>query len=89
VPPEVIIHPSGVISIPLGGVFQITCEPKGVPYPVIEWRHNHQVVTSTNDAKRRLMVEVKHYDMAGLIECIADNGFGEPASANLRLLVLC
>lgn len=88
-PPEVIIFPSGVMNITLGGIFQITCEPKGVPYPIITWRHNNQVVTNTHDSNRRLTVEVKHYDMAGFIECVADNGVGEPASNGLLILVNC
>jgi len=77
------------MNITLGGIFQITCEAKGVPYPIISWRHNNQKVTNTDDSNRRLTVEVKHYDMAGNIECVADNGVGEPASNGLLLLVQC
>ncbi|CAG9805751.1 unnamed protein product [Chironomus riparius] len=87
VPPEVITYPAGFMNITLGGIFQITCEAKGVPYPIISWRHNNQKVTNTDDSNRRLTVEVKHYDMAGNIECVADNGVGEPASNGLVLLV--
>lgn len=88
VPPEVITYPTGVMNITLGGIFQITCEAKGVPYPIISWEHNKQKVTNTDDSNRRLTVEVKHYDMTGLIECIAENGVGT-ASSGLLLLVHC
>lgn len=77
------------MNVTLGGIFQITCEPKGVPYPMIKWEHNRQKVTNTQDSERRLIVEVKHYDMAGPIECIADNGVGPAASSGLLLLVNC
>lgn len=89
VAPEVITYPSGIMNITLGGIFQITCEPRGVPYPIISWQHNNQKVTNTDDSNRRLTVEVKHYDMAGDVECLADNGVGEPASSGVRLIVYC
>lgn len=89
VAPEVITYPMGLMNVTLGGIFQITCEPKGVPYPMISWRHNGQKVTNTDDSNRRLTVEVKHYDMAGPIDCVADNGVGEPASNGIIMLVHC
>lgn len=74
----------------LGAIFQITCEPRGVPYPVLSWLHNGRATTNTDDSSnRRLTVEVKHYDMAGRIECVADNGVGEPASSGIIMLVHC
>jgi Immunoglobulin domain len=89
VSPEVITYPSGVMNVKLGGIFQITCEPKGVPYPAITWRHNNKIVTNTDQNSRRLTIEVKHYDMGGPIECVADNKVGEPASSGIFLLVNC
>jgi hypothetical protein len=90
VEPEVITFPAGIMNVTLGAIFQITCEPKGVPYPIISWYHNGRHVTNTYDGERRLTVEVKHYDMAGRIECIANNGVGkEPKSAGVFLIVNC
>lgn len=78
------------MNVTLGGIFQITCEPKGVPYPIISWLHNGKTVTNTDDgSNRRLTVEVKHYDMAGPIECIADNGIEPTASSGIVMLVNC
>lgn len=88
VEPEVITYPSGIMNVTLGAIFQITCEPKGVPYPIISWYHNNVHVTNTYDGERRLTVEVKHYDMAGTIECRATNGVGAyPKSAGIQLIV--
>lgn len=82
--------PAGTMNVTLGAMFQITCEPKGVPYPIISWYHNGRHVTNTYDGERRLTVEVKHYDMAGKIECVANNGVGrEPKSAGVLLIVNC
>lgn len=77
------------MNVTLGGIFQITCEPKGVPYPMVSWLHNGRAVTNTDNSRRRLTVEVKHYDMSGPIECVADNGVGQPAISGLVMLVHC
>lgn len=78
------------MNVTLGAMFQIVCEPKGVPYPIISWFHNGVHVTNTYDGERRLTVEVKHYDMAGRIDCVANNGVGsEPKSAGILLIVNC
>lgn len=90
VEPEVITFPTGTLNVTLGALFQITCEPKGVPYPIISWYHNGMHVTNTYDGERRLTVEVKHYDMAGRIDCVANNGVGNtPKSAGILLIVNC
>lgn len=90
VEPEVITFPAGTMNVTLGAIFQITCEPKGVPYPILAWFHNGVHVTNTHDGDRRFTVEVKHYDMAGRIECVANNGVGkEPKSAGVLLIVNC
>lgn len=88
--PQVITYPSGEMNVTLGAIFQIICEPKGTPYPIVSWYHNGVHVTNTYDGERRLTVEVKHYDMAGNIECRATNGVGiEPKSAGVLLIVNC
>lgn len=82
-------YPTGTMTAVLGALFQITCEAKGVPYPIISWYHNNVHVTNTYDGERRLTVEVKDYEKAGRIECVANNGVGEPKSAGILLIVNC
>lgn len=91
VPAEALAFPSGEMNVTLGAIFQITCEVKGVPFPYITWLHNNRPVTNTYpDDERRLLVEVKHYDMAGPIKCVAKNGVGEePAVDGVTLIVHC
>lgn len=88
--PTVISVPSGTVELNIGSVFEIVCEPRGVPYPIISWRHqgrtDHQLPLTNNT--RRLLVEVRDHEMAGRIECVATNGKGE-ATAGVDLLVLC
>lgn len=82
--------PSGTVELNVGAVFEIVCEPRGVPYPIVTWRHHgrtdHQLAVTNNS--RRLLVEVRDRQMAGRIECAASNGVGE-AVAGVDLLVLC
>lgn len=88
--PTVLSVPSGTVELNVGGVFEIVCEPRGVPYPLITWRHNgrndHRLAASNNS--RRLLVDVTDRKMAGRIECVATNDLGE-ATAGVDLLVLC
>lgn len=82
--------PSGIVEQNIGAVFEIVCEPRGVPYPIVTWRHhgrNEHQLSITNNS-RRLLVEVRDRQMAGRIECVAKNGVGE-ATASVDLLVLC
>lgn len=89
VAPTVISLPTGVIERPLGSIFEIVCEPKGVPYPLLQWQHNGVNVTNTYDNKRHYLVDIQSYDFAGKIECIANNGVGEPAVTGITLIVSC
>lgn len=65
------------------------CETKGIPSPAISWRHNGKNKSNTYENNRRLLVEIKDYTIAGPIECIANNGVGDPAVAGIVLVVLC
>lgn len=76
------------MNVTIGAIFQITCETKGVPHPVIRWIHNGQPVTMPNNEIRRYTVEVKQYDMAGVIECVAENDSGKKSSG-ITLVVNC
>lgn len=88
VAPDVKIYPTGVVNVTVGAIFQAVCETKGVPPPIIRWKHNGQRVVLPNNDRRRYLVHVKHYNMAGLVECVADNGVGIK-SVGLQLVVNC
>lgn len=88
VAPDVEIFPSGIMNVTMGAIFQVVCRTKGVPYPQIRWEHNGQRVILPNTESRYYTVKVTRYDMAGLIECIAENGVGTK-SVGLSLVVNC
>lgn len=88
-PPSVISSPSGRIEVKLGSVFEIVCEARGIPHPIISWRQNGQSSSTRLENTRRKLVEVSDRSMAGLIECTATNGVGHAAVAGVDLVVLC
>ena len=78
-----------MIEVKVGSIFEIVCEAKGIPHPIITWRKQGQSSSDHLDNTRRLLVEVKSRDQAGAIECVATNGVGEPAVAGIDMIVLC
>lgn len=73
----------------LGTVFEIVCEARGIPHPVISWNYfGHTAPTHLENSRRRL-IEVNDRQMAGKIECIATNGVGQPATAGVDMIVQC
>lgn len=83
-----ISQPSGRIEVKLGTVFEIVCEAIGTPQPIISWRLNGRGDRMEPSSRRRL-IEVRSRDMSGPIECIANNGVGQPATAGIELIVQC
>lgn len=73
----------------MGSIFEIVCEARGIPHPIISWRINGQTNSTQLENNRRKLVEVRDRHMAGKIECIATNGVGQPAEAGIDMVVLC
>jgi hypothetical protein len=87
--PSVLTYPSGTIERELKTIFEIVCETRGVPRPLLYWKHNGKNVSSAYDNNKRLLIDIRDYEIAGPIECFADNGVGDPVAAGITLLVLC
>lgn len=90
-PPSVSTEPSGVLELAIGAIFEVVCEVKGVPLPAISWRLNGNTLDEYSHAGNRQshIFDIKSRNMAGLIECLAVNGVGQPAVAGVYLHVLC
>lgn len=84
-PPSVISNPAGRIEVKMGSIFEIVCEARGIPQPIISFSNS----TNQLENNRRKLVEVKDRHMAGKIECVATNGVGQPAVAGVDMVVLC
>lgn len=88
-PPSVLSNPSGRIEVKMGSIFEIVCEARGIPHPIISWRQNGHSNTTQLENNRRKLVEVRDRNVAGKIECVATNGVGQPAVAGVDMVVLC
>ncbi|XP_030557866.1 neurotrimin [Drosophila novamexicana] len=88
--PSVVTEPSGVLELPIGATFEVVCMATGVPQPAISWRLNGNTLDQYSNAGNRQshIFEIKSRSMAGLIECLAANGVGQPAVAGVQLRVL-
>uniref|UniRef100_A0A336K7B3 CSON015259 protein n=1 Tax=Culicoides sonorensis TaxID=179676 RepID=A0A336K7B3_CULSO len=87
-PPTVISSMSGMVEVRIGSIFDIVCEARGVPPPLIYWRRDGKNVTEQYKHTPRFMLEVNNINLSGPLECIASNGVGEPAIAGIFLIVL-
>ena len=88
-PPTVISSLSGTVEVKLGSTFEIACEARGMPPPLISWNHDGINLTDQYKNTPRYMLEVNNINMSGVVECVANNGVGEPASSSINLIVLC
>lgn len=88
--PSIVLSRTGVQEVPIRAIFEIICEAKGVPHPVIMWRKNGINLENDKVGNRRVLtVEIRSRDDSGTIECLATNGVGTPAVDTLHVNVLC
>ena len=82
VPPS-ITEISGNQTVTEGGNVTLTCLADGKPTPNITWtrRSDNRVVNTT-------LTDIIKQD-AGSYKCTADNGIGNPAMADVRIVVQC
>uniref|UniRef100_A0A1I8M2V0 Uncharacterized protein n=1 Tax=Musca domestica TaxID=7370 RepID=A0A1I8M2V0_MUSDO len=87
--PKVYVTPNGFIELPVGAVLEIICETEGVPQPAVSWSYNNETVIDYLVGNRQThIVEIKSRNMSGSIECVAQNGVGQPVAEGVELLVL-
>lgn len=89
-PPTVQTEPEGNIELPIGAVFQVICEARGVPQPKLYWRWNDKLVDNQLIGSRlSIQIEVGSREQSGPIECVANNSIGDIAVAGMFLKVQC
>lgn len=77
------------MEVELGSTFEVVCEARGVPPPIISWTQNGKLISEQYKHVPRQLFHVTHINMSGSIECVASNGVGEPATSGIFLIVLC
>ncbi|XP_045462207.1 opioid-binding protein/cell adhesion molecule homolog isoform X2 [Harmonia axyridis] len=79
--------PTGFLQVKLGEEVRISCTPSGVPYPIITWNFQDEEL-ELMDHREMLKFTALDRHMAGIYECIAVNGVGEPATASIELNII-
>ena len=89
VKPEVRPNPdNGIIVAESGDSVQLECEViRGSPRPEITWHRKERKMPTGEESIRGLSLTYKSVTRhhSGIYICEADNGFGEPSVANLKL----
>lgn len=94
VPPRVFPSPpDGNYVVRSGNDIELICHAEGSPQPIITWRRkvgNKRMLPSGEAELQTPILRipgVQRFD-AGIFECTAENGVGEPATAELNLQVI-
>ncbi|KAG8040696.1 hypothetical protein G9C98_002692 [Cotesia typhae] len=86
-PPSIHSVPeAGELEVNFGDEVEMACIAKGVPYPSISWRMKDEEMKLL-DERSKLRFRADNRTLSGRYTCVADNGIGEPAMANIDLRI--
>ncbi|XP_011690293.1 PREDICTED: hemicentin-1-like isoform X2 [Wasmannia auropunctata] len=86
-PPSVETVPaSGELEVNLGERVEMQCVTKGVPAPTISWRTKNEEIPLL-DSRSHLKFHADNWNFSGTYTCVATNGIGEPAQADIELRI--
>ncbi|CAG9764102.1 unnamed protein product [Ceutorhynchus assimilis] len=78
---------TGFLQVKLGEEVRMSCRASGVPYPIITWTSKGEELKLL-DHRELLVFTASDRYLAGIYECIAANGVGEPAKATIELSII-
>ncbi|KAJ8940661.1 hypothetical protein NQ314_010637 [Rhamnusium bicolor] len=79
--------PTGFLQVKLGEEVRMSCKGGGVPYPIITWFSKGEELKLL-DHREILKFTASDQRLAGIYECSAVNGVGEPAKAQIQLSII-
>ncbi|XP_063898374.1 neurotrimin isoform X2 [Helicoverpa armigera] len=80
------IPADGFLEVRKGDYVDIGCETTGTPPPIVDWRKNGGPMALL-EHRSRIRFRAEHRLLAGVYECIANNGVGEPARATITVVI--
>lgn len=80
------IPDDGFLEVRKGEYVDIGCEATGTPQPIIDWRKNGESMALL-DHRSRIKFKAEHRLLAGIYECTANNGVGDPVRAAIRVII--
>ncbi|XP_037293310.1 neurotrimin isoform X2 [Manduca sexta] len=86
-PPTVKTVPEdGFLEVRKGEYVDIGCETTGTPAPIVDWRKNGEPMALL-EHRARIRFRAEHRLLAGVYECTANNGVGDPVRAAIRVVI--
>ncbi|CAH2061786.1 unnamed protein product, partial [Iphiclides podalirius] len=76
----------GFLEVRKGEYVDIGCEASGTPQPTFEWRKNGEAMALL-EHRSRIRFRAEHRLLAGVYECTASNGVGDPVRAAIRVII--
>ncbi|KAJ0170584.1 hypothetical protein K1T71_013955 [Dendrolimus kikuchii] len=80
------IPEDGFLEVRKGDYVDIGCETTGTPAPIVDWRKNGEPMPLL-DHRPRIKFRAEHRLLAGIYECTANNGVGDPVRAAIRVII--
>ncbi|KAK9739900.1 Immunoglobulin I-set domain [Popillia japonica] len=93
-PPSIqIIPPNGQITTRKGGPVSFECRANGNPPPTVQWSKKDGILPSGIQVQNGPLlslvdVQRQHAGHAGVYQCTASNGIGQPVTSDIKLNVL-
>ncbi|KAI5743754.1 hypothetical protein M8J77_021820 [Diaphorina citri] len=92
VPPSIRTSPSnGQLTVRKGGTITLECKASGNPVPSIIWSKKDSSLPSGEKSLEGFSITLEKVDrhQAGVYQCTATNGVGDPVTVDMTLEVLC
>ncbi|XP_017775167.1 PREDICTED: limbic system-associated membrane protein-like isoform X2 [Nicrophorus vespilloides] len=78
---------NGFLEVKLGEEVRMSCKASGVPHPIISWTSKGEDMEFL-DNREMLKFTASDRQLAGIYECRAANGVGEPVTAQIELNII-
>ncbi|XP_047541064.1 igLON family member 5-like [Vanessa atalanta] len=76
----------GILEVKKGEYVDIGCETTGTPPPIVNWRKNGESMALL-EHRSRIRFRAEHRLLAGVYECIVNNGVGDPVKAAITVII--
>ncbi|XP_063236207.1 lachesin-like isoform X2 [Bacillus rossius redtenbacheri] len=91
VPPSIRMNPAnGQLKARKGGTVTLECKASGNPVPTIFWSRKDNLLPSGDQSVEGFSITLEKVDrhQAGVYQCTANNGVGEPVTIDMQLDIL-
>ncbi|KAF4523238.1 hypothetical protein B566_EDAN011464 [Ephemera danica] len=91
VPPTIRSQSTNTLTTRKGGTVTLECKASGNPVPTITWKKKDGLLASGQHSVEGFSLTLEQVDrhQAGMYQCSASNGVGQPATFDVTLHVLC